>query len=183
MQIAYRLPKSLRARLKEPLGPIVDEEQLLAMEQEGRLGRPLICVGDMVCETLLRLGFEPKVLVYDLVTLRGPVPGAVEKTLTEHGSRLVEVQNPPATVTRELEEELLNALARDETTRIRVDGEEDLAGLPAIIHAPEGATMIYGMPNQGLVPVSVTGESRSNAAKILSLMKVGPEQSGSTEGG
>jgi GTP-dependent dephospho-CoA kinase len=173
--VRYRLPVSLRLRLKRPLAPVVDEEGLLDMEREGRLGRPIICVGDIVCETLLRLGLEPKVLVFDLVTLRGTIPEHVERALLGLDSRLVVVDNPAGTITAGLDDALAEALAREGRTRIRVEGEEDLAGLPAIMHAPLGATMIYGMPNQGLVPVSVTPENRAVAGDILSLMKVGQE--------
>lgn len=183
--VLYRLPRELRSVLKEPLAPIVSEAGLVALEREGRLGRPLVCVGDMVCETALRLGLGPKVLVYDLVTMRGDVPEEVKKALTQRKERLVHVRNPAATITQELEDALKQALHRGGVTRIQVEGEEDLAGLPAIVHAPEGATMIYGMPNEGLVPVPVTDENRARAGSLLSLMKVGPagQPVGPTEGG
>ncbi len=180
----YRLPEDLRARLQRPLAPVVDEAGLLELDRAGRLGRPLACVGDMVCETLLRLGIEPKILVYDLVTLRGAVPDAVREALTGRSDRLVRVRNPPGEITEQLERAVKDAFAHEAPTRIQVDGEEDLAGLPVLRHAPQGATMIYGMPNQGLVPVPVTDENRAKAEMFLSLMKVGSEQEPDpTEGG
>ena len=53
-----------------------------------------------------------------------------------------------------------------------MDGEEDLAVLPAVILAPQGAIVIYGMPNTGLVIITVNDEHRRNALAIVEKMEV-----------
>ncbi len=55
--------------------------------------------------------------------------------------------------------------------RIEVDGEEDLAAIPAILMAPEGARVLYGMPGRGMVVVIVDSSARSKAKALLDLME------------
>ena len=55
--------------------------------------------------------------------------------------------------------------------RLFVNGEEDLLVLPACIHAPENAVVLYGQPNQGLVIVRITPEIRNKAQRLLDLME------------
>ncbi len=47
-----------------------------------------------------------------------------------------------------------------------VDGEEDLA-LPAIVAAPEGASVVYGQPDEGMVHVRVTAEAKAEMRTLL----------------
>ena len=39
--------------------------------------------------------------------------------------------------------------------KIVVEGEEDLATLPAILYAPPGSVVVYGQPDEGSVLVKV----------------------------
>jgi uncharacterized protein (UPF0218 family) len=48
-----------------------------------------------------------------------------------------------------------------------VEGEEDLASLPVILHAPEGATVIYGIPDTGLCLVHVDEGARGVVSDAL----------------
>ena len=60
----------------------------------------------------------------------------------------------------------------DGLTRIEVDGEEDLAVMPAIIHLASGATVIYGLPNRGATLVKVGDESKRVAREFLESFQV-----------
>jgi uncharacterized protein (UPF0218 family) len=80
------------------------------------------------------------------------------------------VTNPPATLSRALLDALRTALDRDDPTVIEVDGEEDLAALPAILATPEGGCVVYGQPGEGMVLVPVTDETQSLARDLLSRM-------------
>ncbi|HOP09469.1 MAG TPA: DUF359 domain-containing protein, partial [Candidatus Methanofastidiosa archaeon] len=55
--------------------------------------------------------------------------------------------------------------------KIFIDGEEDLATLPAIFFAPEGAIVVYGQPDEGIVIVNVTDEKKKEVYSILSRME------------
>ncbi|PSP55024.1 DUF359 domain-containing protein, partial [Halobacteriales archaeon QH_7_68_42] len=83
--------------------------------------------------------------------------------------RVREVENPPATLTADLLAAVVDGLA-DGTTLVRVDGEEDLAALPAIAAAPDGASVLYGQPDEGVVHVTVGDEVRDRVVDLLGLM-------------
>jgi hypothetical protein len=56
--------------------------------------------------------------------------------------------------------------------RIEVDGEEDLASLAAIYMAPVDVTIIYGLPDKGVLVVKPTKEIKDKVKKILDIMKM-----------
>jgi hypothetical protein len=53
---------------------------------------------------------------------------------------------------------------------IEVDGEEDLASLAAIYLAPGGVTVIYGLPNKGVVVVKATPSHKQKVKEVLDKM-------------
>jgi hypothetical protein len=61
-----------------------------------------------------------------------------------------------------------------EPVTIDVDGEEDLAALPAIIATPVGGSVVYGQPDEGMVLVAVTPAARREAHALLSRMDGDP---------
>jgi len=159
------LPDDLRGAFKEPLGAVfTDPESLLADDDAGR---PLVAVGDVVTVHLLDAGHRPDVAVVDGRTERERVDESIDRRLPAAD---IEVSNPPATLSRALLDALRTALDRDEPTVIEVDGEEDLAALPAILAAPVGGCVVYGQPGEGMVLVPVTDETRSLARDHLGRM-------------
>jgi uncharacterized protein (UPF0218 family) len=157
------LPERLRSELKEPLGPVVaDAESLLAAVES-----PLVTVGDIVTYHLEEAGRPPDVALFDARTKREPVDDAVGAALAEADVR---VENPAGTLTADLLVALRDAIDATDPVRIRVDGEEDLAALPAIIAAPEGASVVYGQPGEGMVHVRVTPEARDRSRDLLARM-------------
>ena len=53
-----------------------------------------------------------------------------------------------------------------------MDGEEDLATLPAIKLCKNGAKVIYGMPDKGMVVVDVNQQTKERANRLLERMLV-----------
>ncbi|MFW6121522.1 MAG: DUF359 domain-containing protein, partial [Petrotogales bacterium] len=53
---------------------------------------------------------------------------------------------------------------------IEIDGEEDLAALAAIYLAPPDVTVIYGLPNKGVVVVKATKTHKNKVKEILDRM-------------
>lgn len=158
-----RLPETLRSELKEPLGPVFTDTEALLDRVDG----PLIAVGDIVTYHLETAGVRPDVALFDERTERDAVDDAVRERLAEAD---VVVENPPGELTQSLLTAIKDALATDGPTRIRVNGEEDLAVLPAIITAPDGASVVYGQPGQGMVLVTVTADTRRVALDIIERM-------------
>jgi uncharacterized protein (UPF0218 family) len=48
-----------------------------------------------------------------------------------------------------------------------VDGEEDLAVIPLVIAAPNGAIVLYGQPHQGVILRRVDFEAKKTARHFL----------------
>ncbi|WP_246988700.1 GTP-dependent dephospho-CoA kinase family protein [Halorientalis marina] len=152
------------------MGPIyTDAEALLA-----DAGTPIVAVGDIVTYHLTTADHTPAVALVDGRTKRAAVEDHIEDAID--GDRFdneIEVANPPATLSAALlsglHEGLSNAAA-GETTVVVVDGEEDLAALPAIATAPEGGSVVYGQPDEGMVLVDAGGEARATVTDLLERM-------------
>jgi len=174
------LPASLRAELRDPAGPVYTDAAALL----GDAGRPVVAVGDVVTRHLLAAptsGREPPaVALVDGRTKREALPD--DERIDPGGfDRTLGVQNPPGTLSAELLETLAGALGERvdadsapglarASTLIVVDGEEDLAALPAVAAAPEGASVIYGQPDEGMVLVRVDADSRARMLGLLARM-------------
>ena len=168
MTPVVELQQSLRSELKEPLGPLyTDADELLAAS-----GRPLVAVGDVVTCHLLDADETPDVALVDERTKRSAVDETVAETIAdaEGFNRELPVSNPAATLTADLLSALREALDTDEATLIRVDGEEDLAALPAVAIATDSASVVYGQPGEGMVLVTVDDQSRSRTRELLDRM-------------
>ena len=164
----YRLPPALRPVLATPFGPVHATDAAVAAARATHL---LVAVGDVVTQTLLDHGVVPKVMVVDGVTQRGTKVEAALRGLPP-GAREARVRNPPAEITPELVDALRGALAAEGPTVVIVQGEEDLAALPAMILAEDGAIVCYGQPREGVVVVVVTPVVRQKAKDILTQMEV-----------
>jgi uncharacterized protein (UPF0218 family) len=159
-----RLPEDARGAFKDPMGPVTtDAEALLASA-----GDPLIAVGDVVTYPLLAAGRRPDLAVVDERTERTAVDDEVAAAIPEAD---VVVANPAATLTADLLGALRDGLASDEPTVLRVEGEEDLATLPVVLAAPEGATVVYGQPGEGMVRVRVDADARARVRELFDLLE------------
>jgi uncharacterized protein (UPF0218 family) len=173
--VVVELPKALRSELKDPLGPIYTDAEALLSDASG----PLIAVGDIVTYHLLAAGTTPAVALVDERTERTAVDEDVrEAVLGGDGTafdRTVTVDNPAATLTAGLLDALVEAIEQGASTLLVVEGEEDLAALPAVLAAPEGATVVYGQPGEGMVRVTVDADTRERARSLLSRMDGDPD--------
>lgn len=169
------LPEELRSLLKEPLGRLCRGQGLecvKAMDKELKAASRVIAVGDMTAFYLLDASYMPDLVIVDNKTKRMPAPDHVLQSLQHDSYKTVEVKNPPATLTKELIEIMEESLKRDEHVKIVVEGEEDLATLPAILYAPLGSAVIYGQPNEGSVIVKVTPEKKKQIENLMKRMIV-----------
>jgi len=148
-EVLLRLPEAARSEFKDPMGPVyTDAADLLA-----EAGDPLVAVGDVVTYHLLEAGRPPDVAVVDGITQRGAVEATIRERVVEGAP---DVSNPAATLTADLLGAIRRGLDDPGPTTIVVDGEEDLATLPAILAVPDGASVVYGQPGEGMVLVTVT---------------------------
>ncbi len=157
------LPEALRAELKDPVGPVYTDAAALLEAA----GRPLVAVGDVVTDHLLRETIPDVALVVGM-TKRTALDEEVDRSGFD---REVRVENPAATLSADLLEALVEALGSEERTVIVVDGEEDLAAVPAIAVAPDGTSVVYGQPDEGMVHVRVDPETRAAMREFLARME------------
>ncbi|MFB6111607.1 MAG: GTP-dependent dephospho-CoA kinase family protein [Halobacteriaceae archaeon] len=155
------LPASLRDALREPLGPVVTDVDSLLSGAEG----PVIAIGDIVTYHLLEAGVEPLVAVIDGRTERRAVEASVRDALPLDAES---IPNEPGTLSAELVAALVAAVdSGDPGQVICVDGEEDLAALPALLAAPTGAIVVYGQPGEGMVRAVADESTRERARSLL----------------
>ncbi len=159
-----RLPDELRSAFKDPLGPVETDPERVLADVTG----PLVAVGDIVTYHFERVGRTPDVAVIDGRTKRKAVEQEVRETIRE--DETVHVTNPAATLTVDLLTALRDALGDERRTTIVVDGEEDLATLPGVVAAPDGASVVYGQPDEGMVHVRVDAETRAQFRDLLTRM-------------
>lgn len=156
------LPPALREAFKEPFGPVyTDADELLA-----DAGDPVIAVGDVVTHYLRLAGHAPRVAVVDGRTERETAPDEVRASIPAPD---VTVENPAGTLSRNLLAALRDAVGDPDPTTVAVEGEEDLAALPALYLCPEGGSVVYGQPGEGMV-LARRSENRARARDLLGRM-------------
>ena len=167
--VLLELPEAERAAFKKPIGPVyTDPERLLA-----DAGEPILAVGDVVTAHLVAAGRQPDVALVDGRTQRGAIDESVRNKLDEidgldgFDDPDRTVSNPPATLARELLTALREAVDAEAETVVLVDGEEDLAAVPAVLAAPDDAAVVYGQPGEGMVLIEVSEESRKEARALF----------------
>jgi len=166
----YSLPEFLREKLKEPIGFLVSENELIDYLKQGTI---VVSVGDKVTGTLIHHDIPPAICIIDYQSKRKENDDELNKLLRSFGKTVEQVVNPPGLITNELWDcikRTYNSLQKDSSIRIEVEGEEDLAALPAIIMAPENVTIIYGLPDRGVVVVPSTEEYKQKVKEILAEM-------------
>ena len=163
--VLLELPAALRADLKEPMGPLATDPAALLADA----GEPLIAVGDVVTYHLLEAGRVPDLALVDERTKRSAVADEIAAAITGF-DRTIEVDNPAGTLTAGLLDAMREGLAGEDTTLVDVDGEEDLAALPAVLLAPETASVVYGQPDEGMVLVTPDAAVRERVRSLLSRM-------------
>ena len=54
---------------------------------------------------------------------------------------------------------------------IRVEGEEDLALMPCIRHAPEGTDIVYGWPGKGMMVLTTDAAVKDKTERLWKEME------------
>jgi hypothetical protein len=165
----YVLPDELKDKLKEYIGHLVDEKGLLRLLKKEKY---VVSVGDRVTYTLLKHGITPVLCIVDYIVERKENSPEMTEKIQSFGKHRIKVKNPPGTITDELWNAIDNALKTlpKDPVCIEVDGEEDLASLAAIYLAPRGVTVIYGLPNKGVVVVKATKAHKQKVKEVLDRM-------------
>ena len=157
----YNLPDALRPELQKPIGDIYQDPE----EIKNKLSNmpQTITVGDIVTTTLLEAGIRPTLAFVDFRTLRHDLD---QTTIDQHFSKIDKtISNPHGTINPEV----ANIILKNESYSriIKVDGEEDLITLPAILLSPLESVVIYGQYEIGMVVVTITEEKKQLIKSLL----------------
>ncbi|MHA7646841.1 GTP-dependent dephospho-CoA kinase family protein [Nitrosopumilus sp. S4] len=163
-----KLPDSLRAQLKTPLGILLpeinaDKENISKFISENSF---LITVGDRTTEKMIDFGLIPSLQIIDGQEKRKKREPPKLSNATE-----LQIDNPAAEITSQSIDVIKKSFSMKTPVRILVNGEEDLLVLPVCIYAPENSVVMYGQPNEGLVITKITTEIRNKAQRLLDLME------------
>ena len=164
----YVLPDNIRNLLKEPIGKLVDEKQLIHILKDEK---KVVSIGDKVTYTLLKHDIKPFFCIVYYHTRRGECSEDIIKLLKSYGKKTIKVKNPAKTITDELWNIIKLAFEdNSQSLKIEVDGEEDLASLAVIYMAPVDVTIIYGLPDKGVLVVKPTKENKDKVKEVLDKM-------------
>ncbi len=152
----YILDEKYRNELRKPLGDVVK------YVEEKDITHPLITVGDAVSSWMFEHGIKPDIYIVDYMVERKKA----ERKFNDD-AKVLKVKNPAGVITQSLWDAIKKAYEGGERIRIEVEGEEDLAALPAILMAPANATIIYGLPSHGMVVVKAGEKERKIVGEFL----------------
>jgi GTP-dependent dephospho-CoA kinase len=171
--LVYRLTAALRDRLKTPFGRLYrgsGEECLRGVLRGLNTPAKIISIGDVTTYYLLKSGIVPDICIVDDLNMRLPVDHEMKKGTAHESFKDVTVKNPPGVITQELIDAIKDNMRSKKPVRIFVDGEEDLAVIPACEYAPVGAIVLYGQPHEGVVAVEVTEEKKRETLSLMEKM-------------
>jgi uncharacterized protein (UPF0218 family) len=161
------LPDWLRGALMDPFGEIMQEAEVISRLKATKLS--VISVGDEVTKTLLKYNVEPTLAIFDLKSHRKKLE---DSELTEHYKSMQIVRNPPKEITYDLWETVRKTINSGDHSAIKVDGEEDLAALPAIHFAALGSVLLFGVSDRGISFVIITNTIKAKAEGLLKSMEL-----------
>lgn len=126
---------------------------------------PVILVGDGTVDKFIQNHWPYQLGIFDYQIERQEAFGHSRKLQVNQ-----EINNPAGFITTDLSQAILKTLSQLDKTRqlhLLVRGEEDLATVATVLHAPFGAYVYYGQPKQGLVEISIDENVKEKFAKAL----------------
>jgi len=161
------VPDALRPTLAEKYGPVYAGEDA---DRRIRALRVFGACGDRVVARALELGHPPLVGIVDYKTRRGePIPRESYRALGAR--RTVRVANPAGQLTEKLRS-AVRELAASGGGLLEVEGEEDLGALALVESLPLGATVIYGIPGEGVSFVLVDDVAKAHVRDLVAQMEL-----------
>ncbi|MGI0071905.1 MAG: DUF359 domain-containing protein [Thermoplasmata archaeon] len=164
---AWAVPEALRPTLGERYGPVFSGAE--ADRRIRGLGLFATC-GDRVTARAIELGHLPLVGIVDFKTRRQePVDPAAFRPLATR--RRVRVANPAGFLTEQLRSAVRRIVAAGGGL-IEVDGEEDLGSLALVESLPNGATVLYGIPGEGVSFVLVDAIAKEHVRLLIGQLEL-----------
>ncbi|MBI3379853.1 pantetheine-phosphate adenylyltransferase [Candidatus Gottesmanbacteria bacterium] len=174
-----KISEELRQELKKPLGELIqgnpNDLHEIAEQLKETVGKTnftmIITVGDEVTKLCNEVGITINLVIIDYRVNRADKYTKLSELGFDDKKIDFEVQNPPGSISTELIDAIATAykeiIQSDKPKIIKVSGEEDLAGVPAILLAPLGSIVLYGQPGEGVVAVEVTEEKKEEMIELI----------------
>lgn len=173
--VPLSIPSKLRQEFRKPFGKIFKADTLnifpamrqvkMFIQKKGL--KPVICVGDVVTHSFLKVGGTPKIKIIDFMVQRKKRYSTIEELGPIGHLEKFSVSNQPGSITKKLVELINASLNKKSPTVIQVKGEEDLAVLPSVLLAPLGTVVLYGHFQHGIISVEVTESKKEAALQLL----------------
>jgi len=161
------LNDKLKAELQKPFGDLCSQKDCA---EKLKAYRKIVTVGDITTYNVVQAGIEPDVSIIDGITMRAKVPDEICRAIRTESHAVYRVDNPAGSISEQLQNAVsgsMKNIGQSRRTRIVVNGEEDLAVIPAVIEAPLGTAVVYGQPNEGMVIIVTTKEKKEKARRLL----------------
>ena len=165
--------KWARAMMAWPLGIAIGKEapdSIIRVRSEYE-NSFLITVGDVVTLNTIKYWRVPNLAFMDLKTRRTIGMGGAEAAGFDE---VISIVNRPATLSIEVINVVRRAMAiamSGSRVLIQVDGEEDLLAIPAVLLAPRGSLVLYGLYTGYLIVIPVVDEYKLAMLKLFSMMR------------
>ena len=175
MRLILKLKEENKHYFKRPIGIPLFKESGKAIEIVKKIIEdfkpPIIAtIGDVVSYNALLNRLNPSPVIFDMKVERKRAEFDVGEELIRRGYKILEVQNPPSTITlssyRAIERAIDESL-HGSKVGIRVVGEDDLLTIPVILLAPLRSIILYGQPKEALITVLTTKYLRDSLRRIL----------------
>lgn len=162
----YKASGEDREKLRKVRGDTAEGNELI-QELEKRDYSRIIAVGDRVSHDIERSGLEADISIVDGKTQREQKEGL--ETGKIEAERTFRAENPAGEITEEAWKAVRKASALRCKTKVVIEGEEDLLGLPATLFAPEDSVVVYGHWKKGAVLMEPNEENKKFCREILDL--------------
>ena len=164
-----KLPSGLRKGMRNPIGKIVKKIENIKKERNEK--SLLVSVGDIVTKNLREINCTPDIEIIDFKTRRYAIDKESLKEFKLNKGKFYvnpqgEIRREVVCVYAEAIEKVLKKTASN--IKIVIEGEEDLLSLPAILLAPLGSIVCYGVHDlNAIIQVDVTEENKEIIFKML----------------
>ena len=165
-----KITKTLRRKLKKPFGELIRNEKNIKSLKYSHL----ITVGDVATSTFNKLGFRQDTSIIDFRVARKRIFSSIHDLGFLGKEEVVKANNPSGYLTADLFQVASNLFRypKDKQKVILIEGEEDLSVLPLILVSPLNSAIFYGQPNEGIVKVEVSEETKDKAYSIVNKFSV-----------
>ncbi len=165
------LPENVRSRFKQPLGNTYTKTEDIVSDTKGKT---LVTVGDVTTKLFYETEELPYLAVVDFIVERKKKYRSLNELGIPESVESLKIDNPAGTLSPLLFTAFRTILQKSPEGKrfvIQVNGEEDLAALPAILAAPLGFVICYGQPGKGTVVVPVTEQIKERVFQLVSLLQ------------